>query len=181
MFMTVTQRSAKRVNDLFCKQCWLLWYPVRNHEWLRKLSHLSVAEFCLCFWLSTTERQRLEKGSPGCLGKMEFVLGKQITLGCPAPDLEKPCVPAPLGQAHLVGQWLFRTGLYLFCAAPCTLWVSNRIGIVLPAFLVCFISGLTIVWLYLPEITSSYNIVQILSISFFLSDEIGSEYQLPVL
>lgn len=36
-------------------------------------------------------------------------------------------------------------------------------------------------WLYLPEITNSYNIVQFLSISFFLSDEIGSGYQLFVL
>lgn len=56
-------------------------------------------------------------------------------------------------------------------------YISSLIGFLLA----CFINSLKIMWLYLPEITGSYNIVQVLSISFFLSDEIVSGYQLFVL
>lgn len=168
-----------------CQESWVIG-AMENY-----LSFLWLS-FACASWLSISERQRPEKRSPSCLGKLQFFLGKQIPPGCLAPDLYlgKPHVPVPLGQAQGVSGGavaLQNRVVSVLCCSMHTVgkqqdrnsssYISSLIGFLIA----CFVNELTTVWLYLPEIMNSYNIVQVLSISFFLRDEIGSGYQLFVL
>ncbi|RMB98392.1 hypothetical protein DUI87_25298 [Hirundo rustica rustica] len=69
---------------------------------LARANSINLVKSMVNIYTTTEMKDKDLKKKPK--GKIQFVQGKQITLGCPAPDLylEKPHVPLPLGQVQAV-------------------------------------------------------------------------------